>query len=434
MLPLKRDEHFGETVEHLSHLNDLMVKGRSMSKCLVPLEGGGSCLKPPIGSHSIQDHILSSIQGKDKLYTFDRGIYGIFDKLISLKPNIKEAIFSQARWVPREAESASASTRQLACCYHDPIVFKAIERPDAHGSIHPLANHELTDEQYFQLANRTLMFYIEEQNGVKRAVSGMQSQHRQNPRFIKELSRLDRGVEVANLIKRTFDERYSLRNFTSILLVLVDEIVTLPLRLAVADLYVGSSHNKHGSAFLTIYPSRSELDETGLYEHRLIASWVCSNVLSTVSQDRYQDKIQSLEKSKASYLRKSRIVTSPVREAKYKRKADRVDDRIDTAKEKAGRAAKVEDAMSKATIQRITSLVNGANTSDAGTEELLAEFIGPSRNAFFSRLDYEELLSEQARSAIEERVYCEVVRTFPSFPPELGLPECKLSHPKGDRH
>ena len=429
-----RNEQFGEAVEHLRHLNNLMVEGRSMSKCLVPLKRGRACSKSPIRSHTIQDQILSSIQGKDKLYTFDRGIYGIFDNLISLKPNTEEAIYRQARWVPKDAESASASTRLVACDDHDAEVFKPIEHSDSHDSIHPLTAKELTDEQYFLLAYRILMFYLEEQNGVKRSASGMKPEHRKDHRVIRKLSQVNTGVNVANTIKSTFDESYLLRNFASIHFVLVDEMVQLPLRLAAADLYGGRDHDKHGSAFFTIYPNRPELDKTGRYEHRVIASWVCDKLLNPDSQDRHQRRIESLEKSKANFLCKSRTATSPTRVAKCKRKADRVDNRNTKEKAKVGRAAIREDARNKATIQRITSLVNGANTSDAGAEEFLAEFISRSRNAFFSRRDYEKLLSDQARGAIEERVYCEVLRTFPVSPPDIGLPECKVSHTNGDRH
>ena len=434
MLPVKRDKRFGEAVEHLKHLNDLMVKDRSMSKCLVPLEGGGACPKPPIRSHTIQDQILTAIQDEDKLCTFDRGIYGILDKLISLEPNTMEAIYSRGRWVPRDVESASASTRLVACGYHDAEVFKAIERSDSHDSIHPLIAQKLTDEQHFLLAYRIVMFYMEEQNGVKRAAFGMKPQHKKDRRVITKLSQVDTGVNVANKIKSKFDERYLLRNFTSILIVFVDEIVQLPLRLAAADLYGAGATNKHGSAFVTIYPSGSELDETGRYEHRIVASWQCDNVFNTDSQDLSRRGIESLEKSKAKYLCKSRTAKSPSRAAEYRRKADKVDNRMVKGKAKDGRAAKIEDDRNNATIQRITSLVNGANTSDAGAEEFLAEFICRSRNAFFSRRDYEELLSEQARLTIEERVYCEVLRTFPVSPPDIGLPECKVSHTKGDRH
>lgn len=61
-------------------------------------------------------------------------------------------------------------------------------------------------------------------------------------------------------------------------------------------------------------------------------------------------------------------------------------------------------AMSEVTTDRINSLLNLVDTSSEGALEFLIEVLSKVWNAFFSRCDYEQNLSEQDRIAIETRV------------------------------
>ena len=82
-------------------------------------------------------------------------------------------------------------------------------------------------------------------------------------------------------LKDSFDECYRKGWHASMIDTPVDERIRLPLHLAIGDLYADRGNSKGGEMFLAIYPIGSSGASSGLYEHRVIASRLCTDVLDT---------------------------------------------------------------------------------------------------------------------------------------------------------
>ena len=133
------------------------------------------------------------------------------------------------------------------------------------------------------MSYRILMMGMEGLKGARRAMSVLTAQQLRERRALIQRMRYSSRMRDLDALKDSFDECYRKGWHASMIDTPVDERIRLPLHLAIGDLYADRGNSKGGELFLAIYPIGSNGASSGLYEHRVIASRLCTDVLDTES-------------------------------------------------------------------------------------------------------------------------------------------------------
>ncbi len=266
-------------------------KGRSQSLCLVPAKAATTCSNPPIGSHSIQRALLSSFAVRGKVMMFPRDIPTILARLVNRHDDPYPVFVDRSRWHPIEIGVREASTRRFACEWHDSEVFRPIERNGV-GLPHPLDTPVLTDEQCFLISYRLVMMELDDQIGLGRATPELTDGVWRDQRVpIGKWLHRER-IQTIRKTKSLFDDCYLSGQFASLIQTSIDEIIPLPLRLAVSGRYTLYNNVRAGEVYLTLYPIGSAVNYSGAHVHRLVVSHLRTSTASrTITVNRIKSVI-----------------------------------------------------------------------------------------------------------------------------------------------
>ena len=279
----RRDHQFEAAINQLKAAHKKMTEGVSRSNCLVPQHGLVPCLCRPTECHTVQEEILSNMAKDGHVNTFPKDILGMTNRLIREDGENVRAFFDHGRWLPESVGIHDASVRYLACNPHDREAFGPIERKKSGVCTHPLDASKLTDEQYGLLAYRTLMFYLGELKRLEQVVSALTAQQRQDKRMVLHRARLLEKRKTLCAYKKSFDECYLQRDFSSLVETPIDLSIRLPLEVSAADLFGLENDSRRAEVFLTIVPNQSGREGNGYFEHRVIVSRLRTEALKTES-------------------------------------------------------------------------------------------------------------------------------------------------------
>lgn len=338
----RKDRKYQEAMDILKKAQNKLVGRQKRSRCLFPLSEDGCCGERAIGGHTIQKALLSRMERTGRVQGFLRDVANMGWRITDFRRDDSKSFYDQRRWSPTDVRIGDASVHYFTCDLHDTVLFVPIERGEENSSTHPLDAPELTNEHYFLLAYRRLMVAIEQLERVKIMLNCIKEQYRNDKRLLLTLMRINGYMKGLTKAKESFDECYLRRGFDDFIDTPVDAILELPLKVAVADLYL---FNDMDEVFLTIFPfhpSRSE--ENGLYNHRVIASRMKTAPSSTQGAiDKIHSMVESLGTDNGGLEEFLREVLTKCQNSFFSHDYEQLPDHIRETIERAVYCAAVQD-------------------------------------------------------------------------------------------
>ena len=270
-LAVPRDEEFNERMQLINKAHRRQTKGRLNSRCLVPIQDGNTCVATPIYGHSIQRSILSSMADRGKVAMFPRDIPNIVSRLITSDQSQSAVSGDASRWYPKEIGVREASTGRFACERHDSSAFGPIERTGS-DLRHPLYAPALTGKLKFLISYRIVMMELDRLVGVGRARYEFRNEMRRDRLRPYGIWMYRERVKAVEKIKSLYDKCYLGDHFDAPIDTPIDDSIFLPIRVAASDIYTPRSKVGKGEMHVTLYPSNTAGDISGIYQHRIIVS------------------------------------------------------------------------------------------------------------------------------------------------------------------
>ena len=268
-----KNRDFGKAMESLDRNQRLLVGKQRRSPCRFPTMSAENCCQDVVGGHTIQEAILESIASGGHVKSFSTDIAALKTRLVEHNKAESITFFEQRRWSPDDVGIDKASVNYFTCKTHDAKLFEPIEYRRAEDEFHPLANPPFSAEQYFLLAYRIEMMYIEQLERVGLMLTSTSENLSRDSRVILETRRTKEMLRTKEREKARLDECYLKGDYDSLIETPISAVVELPLRIAVADTYAFAQDARKGEVFLTILPFvESTTGEEKLYCHRVFVS------------------------------------------------------------------------------------------------------------------------------------------------------------------
>lgn len=245
---------------------------------MFPLQNGGHCNEVADGGHTIQRSILESMSTCGHVKSFSRNPSDLKRRFVEHETEESKAFFGQRQWSASEVGVDEASVNYFSCNAHDIRMFRPVEHAPANEEDHPLANPPYTPEQYFLLAYRISMMYIEQLERVKQMTMSVSNNPTRDNRILAASQMIGNTLKIKKEEKALFDKCYLKADFKSLIQTPVSIGIELPLRIAVADTYAFARNTSMGEVFLTILPfGQTPLGDRDMYFHRVFVSHITAN-------------------------------------------------------------------------------------------------------------------------------------------------------------
>ena len=205
--------------------------------------------------------------------TFSRDVSAVKRRLVEHQKTESKTFYEQRRWSTGDVGIKEASVNYFTCRCHDASWFRPIEYGQGEEKDHPLENPPFTPEQYFLLAYRISLMYIEQLERVRLMARSVSKNPLRDSRVLLAIRRIEEMLKSKRAEKESFDQCYLQGDYASLIETPVSSVLDLPLRIAVADMFTFSQDTSMGEVFLTILPfKRSPFGQGDSYSHRVFAS------------------------------------------------------------------------------------------------------------------------------------------------------------------
>ena len=205
----------------------MLVGRQHRSRCLFPIGNGAHCNQSAVDGHTIQESILDSMATDGHVKSFSRDVSAIKTRLVEHQKAESKTFYEQRRWSTGEVGIKEASVNYFTCRCHDASWFRPIEYGQGEEKDHPLDNPPFSPEQYFLLAYRISLMYIEQLERVRLMARSASKNPSRDSRVLLTTRRIEEMLKSKRAEKESFDQCYLQGDYASLIETPISSVLEL---------------------------------------------------------------------------------------------------------------------------------------------------------------------------------------------------------------